>query len=28
MWQEEKGTGRPRRCPKCKQNNLHRILQD
>jgi len=28
MWQEEKGTGRPRRCPKCMQNNLHRIVQD
>ena len=27
-WQEEKGTGRPRRCPKCKTNDLHRILQD
>jgi predicted DNA-binding protein (UPF0251 family)/DNA-directed RNA polymerase subunit RPC12/RpoP len=27
-WHEEKGTGRPRRCPKCKQNNLHRILQE
>jgi predicted DNA-binding protein (UPF0251 family) len=27
-WQEEKGTGRPRRCPKCKQDNLHRILQE
>ena len=27
-WQEEKGTGRPRRCTKCKKNNLHRILQD
>ena len=27
-WEEEKGTGRPRRCPKCKQNKLHRVLQD
>ncbi len=27
-WQAEKGTARPRRCPKCKENNLHRILQD
>jgi Zn finger protein HypA/HybF involved in hydrogenase expression len=27
-WEEEKGTGRPRRCPQCKQNNLHRIMQD
>jgi predicted DNA-binding protein (UPF0251 family) len=27
-WVEEKGTGRPRRCPKCKQNNLRRKLQD
>jgi predicted DNA-binding protein (UPF0251 family) len=28
MWQEEKGTGRPRRCPKCKQIDLHRVSQD
>jgi len=28
MWQEEKGTGRPRRCPQCKQNDLHRVLQE
>ena len=28
MWQEEKGTGRPRQCTKCKKNDLHRILQD
>jgi predicted DNA-binding protein (UPF0251 family) len=27
-WQEEKGTGRPRGCPKCEQNNLHRILMN
>lgn len=27
-WEEEQGTGRPRRCPKCKQNNLHRVLQE
>ena len=27
-WQKAKGTGRPRRCPKCEQHNLHRILQD
>jgi predicted DNA-binding protein (UPF0251 family) len=27
-WQEEKGTGRPRQCPKCEQNNLHRILMN
>jgi predicted DNA-binding protein (UPF0251 family) len=28
MWQEEKGTGRPQRCPQCKQNDLHRILMN
>jgi len=28
MWQVEKGTGRPRRCPQCKQNDLHRVLQE
>jgi predicted DNA-binding protein (UPF0251 family) len=27
-WQEEKGAGRPRRCPQCEQNNLHRILMN
>ena len=27
-WQEEKGTGRPRRCPRCKENKPHRLLQD
>jgi predicted DNA-binding protein (UPF0251 family) len=27
-WQEEKGTAKPRRCPKCEQNNLHRILMN
>jgi predicted DNA-binding protein (UPF0251 family) len=28
MWQEEKGTGRPRQCPNCKQDDFYRILQD
>jgi predicted DNA-binding protein (UPF0251 family) len=28
IWQEEKGTGRPRRCPNCKQDDFYRILQD
>jgi predicted DNA-binding protein (UPF0251 family) len=28
MWEEEKGTGRPRRCPKCKQKELYRILMN
>jgi predicted DNA-binding protein (UPF0251 family) len=28
VWEEQKGTGRPRQCPVCKQNDLHRILQD
>jgi hypothetical protein len=28
MWHEEKGTGRPQRCPQCKQNDLHRILMN
>ena len=28
VWEEQKGTGRPRQCPICKQNDLHRILQD
>ncbi|MGD2036815.1 MAG: DUF134 domain-containing protein [Desulfobacterales bacterium] len=28
IWEEEKGTGRPRQCPICKQNDLHRIMQD
>jgi rubrerythrin len=27
-WAEERGTGRPRQCPRCKKNNLHRKLQD
>ena len=27
MWEEEKGTGRPRQCPKCGHNDLHRLLQ-
>jgi predicted DNA-binding protein (UPF0251 family) len=27
-WEEERGTGRPPRCPKCKRDNLHRILQE
>ena len=26
-WEEEKGTGRPRQCPKCRHTDLHRILQ-
>jgi uncharacterized protein len=25
-WEEEKGTGRPRRCPRCRQKDLHRKL--
>jgi predicted DNA-binding protein (UPF0251 family) len=28
LWEEEKGTGRPRRCPRCKHNDLHRVLQE
>jgi predicted DNA-binding protein (UPF0251 family) len=28
LWEEEKGTGRPRRCPQCKHNDLHRVLQE
>jgi predicted DNA-binding protein (UPF0251 family) len=28
VWEEEKGTGRPRQCPNCKQDDLYRILQD
>ena len=28
LWEEEKGTGRPRRCPRCKHKDLHRVLQE
>lgn len=27
-WEEEKGTGRPQHCPKCRKDDLYRILKD